>query len=258
MVRRIWRYPAFWAVSIVVVAMLVSWVTIAKTLRANHPLVAVMIIIVVLSAVFGPLLVRDWLSALRRRRGLMELAEELTLQYADLDFFDLPTLYKLNSARATGSTRASKIISGPMGQGRVVYFDCGNGSIHPSCNGSFCAFHAPCRFKELSIRPEIEGEIALPDIDLDHAEFNDSFYVKCDDKKFAYGILHQRAMQFFLDRPTLCMQMRDDYFLFSGRMGNSGLGALPVEGVKKLIADAGEFADLLPNYMKHHSCGAQV
>ncbi len=189
-----------------------------------------------------PVVVVSWIVNLRRRRALMALADKLGLDYADLDFFDLPSRYPFPAfAARTAALKASTVISGPLGPGRVVYFDYG-----PS---STCAFHLPAAFPRLTLRPEIPDDklkaaLGFPDINLDHAEFNRKFFVKCDDRKFAYAMLHPRAMQFFLDQePRLSMYMDDDYFILYARR-------LKPKEVERLILDAAAFADLIPNFLR--------
>lgn len=56
----------------------------------------------------------------------------------------------------------------------------------------------------LSIRPEgffdkVTEFFGLDDIDFESAEFSKRFYVKAKEKKWAYDVLHTRAMEYLLD-----------------------------------------------------------
>ena len=81
-------------------------------------------------------------------------------------------------------------------------------------------------------------------VDLDLAEFNASLKALCTDKKFTFDLLHQRAMEFLLERPGMRLEtVRGCFFLYY-------MGRLPAEGVEKLISDARIFASLLPSYLR--------
>jgi hypothetical protein len=80
-------------------------------------------------------------------------------------------------------------------------------------------------------------------VELDSAEFTRTFAVECADKKFAYDILHQRAMEFLLKRPSIRMNLFGDCVLFWYER------ELPVKEVEGFIADTREFARMLPRYL---------
>ena len=59
-------------------------------------------------------------------------------------------------------------------------------------------------FPRLVIRPEsildkLAGAIGFDDIDFESAEFSRRFFVKSENKKFAYDILHARAMEYLMN-----------------------------------------------------------
>ncbi len=68
--------------------------------------------------------------------------------------------------------------------------------------------------------------------------------MKALDKKFAYDILTQRVMQFFLDRRGLTMEMRDNYALF-----HRGARLSPPQ-IEAMLRDAADFFALVPEYVK--------
>lgn len=60
--------------------------------------------------------------------------------------------------------------------------------------------------KPLLIRPEGFGDrianfFGKNDIDFESAEFSKRFFVQADDRRWAYDVLHARAMAFLLDQP---------------------------------------------------------
>jgi hypothetical protein len=69
--------------------------------------------------------------------------------------------------------------------------------------------------RPLLIRPEgffdkVTEFFGYDDIDFESAEFSRRFYVKAEDKRWAYDVLHARAMQFLLDQPRYTIQFERD------------------------------------------------
>jgi len=69
--------------------------------------------------------------------------------------------------------------------------------------------------KPLLIRPEglfdkITQFVGFDDIDFESAEFSRRFYVKAEDKRWAYDVLHARTMQFLLDQPRYSIDFDRD------------------------------------------------
>jgi hypothetical protein len=65
--------------------------------------------------------------------------------------------------------------------------------------------------KPLFIRPEsffdkITEFFGYDDIDFESAEFSRKFYVKAQDKRWAYDVIHQRTMAYLLDAPRHTIQ----------------------------------------------------
>lgn len=75
--------------------------------------------------------------------------------------------------------------------------------------------------KPLFIRPEgffdkITEFFGLDDIDFESAEFSRTFYVKSNDRRWAYDVLHARTMEFLLDSPRFTIQF-DRFHVFAAR-----------------------------------------
>lgn len=119
-----------------------------------------------------------------------------------------------------GSNRyAHNIISGQWGERGFLGFDYHYETYSTDKDGNrqthhhyFSAVILDCALplKPLFIRPEgffdkITEFFGLDDIDFESAEFSRRFYVKSPDRKWAYDVLHQRAMQFLLDRPVFTL-----------------------------------------------------
>jgi hypothetical protein len=212
-------------------------------------------------------------AAKRRREALAKVASDLSLRFTEADPYGLAEVYGAAAFCSEGHDRkAYNVISGTVSGGDVRFFDYeytvtvtrthyvsgskpGEGHWETTTEEetsykSACAFHAGYSFKKLFVRPEsfldkAAAFVGFEDIDLDFAEFNKSFYVASDDKKFAYAVLTQKAMEFFLARAGITMEMLDDYTLFY-----YGSGVIAAEEVPALIATAAEFSSLLPEYLK--------
>jgi len=190
----------------------------------------------------------------KRREAFLALARRLNLMYNPGTDDTLPGTYNASNLCSAGhSKRASNVIWGGLGGGEVCYFDyrytTGSGKNQSTHYYSACAFHSPYFWRRLFIRPEnfldkAAGFFGFEDINLDNAEFNRKFFVKCEDKKFAYDVLSQRAMEFFLARPGLTMEMYGNCMLFYRP------GTLAPEAIESLIVDSPALLDLMPNYLR--------
>lgn len=220
-----------------------------------HMFIVIMVAFILLAIFLAVVL---YIAERKRREALQAVARRLGLQYYARDHYELPSVFASSSLCGRGhSRRATNIIGGSSGAGALTYFDYrfteGHGKESHTYNASACGILTPCSFPRLAIRPEnfldkAAGLVGFSDINLDLAEFNSRFHVECADKKFAYDVLHQRAMEFLLGRPDVSIEMMGNFFLF---YYNSRLSA---ERVERLIRDAVAFAQLMPEYLKQE-CG---
>ena len=77
---------------------------------------------------------------------------------------------------------------------------------------------APIILDHLFIRPEhfldrVGEFFGLDDIDFESEEFSRAFHVKAPDRKWAYDVLHQRAMAFLLAQPRHSLAFGDDHVI---------------------------------------------
>jgi hypothetical protein len=74
---------------------------------------------------------------------------------------------------------------------------------------SYLIAHPPWATPALLVRPEgvfdkVAAAFGFDDIDFESVEFSKRFYVKSEDKRFAYDVLHPRMMEFLLaERPPM-------------------------------------------------------
>jgi hypothetical protein len=224
----------------------VSWN--AQIMRADNAFVVVLFILII-----AAIAIIAAISALKRRRELAELARRKGFLYSPRDVFGLPNAYEQTHLCSQGhSKKASNLIYGTVGESEVRYFDyrytVGSGKNSHTYYKSAFAVQTPYRFTPMLVRPEgvfdkVAGFFGFDDIDLDLGEFNRKFFVRSEDKKFAYDVLSQRAMQFFLERGAISMEMRWNYCIFYYN------GTLKPAMVERLMDDALEFMKLLPHYL---------
>lgn len=84
----------------------------------------------------------------------------------------------------------------------------------------------PVPLQPLAIRPEhffdrVAEFFGADDIDFESVEFSRRFHVSAPDRKWAYDVLHARAMQFLLDSPVFSIQFdHQDAIVWNGRLLN--------------------------------------
>ena len=120
-----------------------------------------------------------------------------------------------------GSNRyAHNIMSGEWGDCQLHAFDYHYETRSRSSKGRRRTHHhhfsaiilsTPLPLQPLMIRPEgffdkITEFFGYDDIDFESAEFSRRFYVKAEDRRWAFDVLHARTMQFLLDAPTFTIQ----------------------------------------------------
>ena len=121
---------------------------------------------------------------------------------------------------------------------------------------SVCAVHTAYRFEPLLVTPGAANSIwgkpvtklLKPEITLDLAAFSNAFRIECEDKKAAYDIMSQRAMELMMERPLLTLDMAGDFFLIYCKEHRR---VLPPKELRDLISHAKAFAALLPTYLEH-------
>jgi len=101
------------------------------------------------------------------------------------------------------------------------------------------------RIRREGLLDSITQAMGFEDIDFESEEFSRKYCVTSQDKKFAYALLHARAMEYFLaiEPPELIE-------LASGRiMVTDGLRRWPVESFRKRMTWAKHFIALWPEHL---------
>ena len=107
----------------------------------------------------------------------------------------------------------------------------------------------PIVFKVLYIRPEgfvdkLKGSFGFEDINFESAEFSKKYFVKCEDKKFAYDIIHTRMMEFLLKCNPMTIEAQDRIVVFHRNK------KLPDSDLEELLIELINFIKMIPEYIK--------
>ncbi len=105
--------------------------------------------------------------------------------------------------------------------------------------------------KRLVIRPEgwfdrIKSFFGHDDIDFESGEFSRRYHVSADDRKWAYDVLHARAIQALLDGPRCTIEFDDDRHV----LVLTGHGRLKPDGFYESLRTADTLLDLMPEYLR--------
>lgn len=114
---------------------------------------------------------------------------------------------------------------------------------------SAITLEAELSIEPLVIRPEglwdkLTQFFGYDDIDFESAEFSRRFHVSSPDRRWAYDVLHPRAMEFLLDAPQRTIQFGHGCVLVHG-----GGRYDPIE-FEQSIAIAAGLLDKMPDYLR--------
>jgi hypothetical protein len=219
-----------------------------------------LLVFVVFAAIVIIAVVANYLAARKRRQDWLRFAASMGWNYSADDIFGLPDLPH-PTFQEGHSRRAYNIVCGTYRNREFKCFDyqytVGSGKNSHTYILTCLLLTAPLPFVPLLIRPESFGDklghlVGLEDIDFESDEFNRKFFVKCQDKKFAYDVLHQRAMEFLLHHKPLVIEGALMTVLFH-YYGETRL-FLPT-AVMALLDDGCNFLDLLPAYLVQDRMG---
>jgi hypothetical protein len=216
-------------------------------------LMGAMLVIVALVAYFA------WLSAEARRKAWAAFAESLGMSYSRDDPFDTVRTWRHPIFGHGHSRRVANVMSGEYRGHAMRCFDyrytVGSGKNSHTYHYTLVALIPPVPFKPIVIRPEGLGDrlaamVGMNDIDFESQEFSDRYCVQCADGRFAYDILHARAIEYLLAQRNLAIEGDPVAVLF--RPASAGHLAIP-DGVRGMLDVGSGFLDLVPEYMRGDS-----
>jgi hypothetical protein len=148
------------------------------------------------------------MAAKKRREALAKVAADNGLEFSPNDPFDLPNyLAGIDTFNQGSSRKAENVIHGQWRGRKVIAFDyqytTGSGKNRHTHQLSACLQPVGVRVPGVVIRPETfldkaAGFVGFEDIDFESDEFSREFFVKSDDRKFAYDICHPQMMSWLL------------------------------------------------------------
>lgn len=215
--------------------------------------------LIVVMAVFGHLQSkkrREEMAAWAAQHGLgFSEARDYFIESRHADFAEL--------RRGDGGRYAYNVISGTFRGRPLLAFDYhyethstdskGHRSTH---HHHFTAAILECEvpLKPLTIRPEglfdkLGSLFGFEDINFESAEFSRKYKVTSPDRKWAYDVLHARAIEFLLGRPLLSLQLGAGQ-----RILQAGARTWKPAEIEEAAHFLSDFLDLLPEYVKrqHH------
>lgn len=188
-----------------------------ETLMADGPILIIplFIALIIVIAIYGAAQNR------RRREELFAWASLHGLRFDSAEYSNLDSDWPAFGCLQSGDNRYAYNISAGDWQGRpLMAFDYHYETHSTDSKGhsqtynhhfSGAIMESTVPLKPLLIRPEglfdkIGEFFGHEDIDFESAEFSRRFYVKAEDRKWAYDVLHARAIEFLLARPQYHIQ----------------------------------------------------
>jgi len=153
-----------------------------------------------------------------RRQKLAKAARELGFTYypkSNYDFHDRFGGFEL--FQRGGSRRSYDLIEGRKDGADVKLFEysyvTGSGKNRTTHRRVVCllSLERGCGFPHTIIRPEsifdkVASAIGFNDIDFESIEFSRKYYVKGEDRRFAYDLVHPRMMEYLLKIGIICVE----------------------------------------------------
>jgi len=215
----------------------------------NSFLVILILIAIAAFAIF------QYFASQRRKQELSNLATSWGFSWYGDDPFDIGDKYDAFHAVSRGhSRRAYDVFAGGRHGRQTTCFDyrytTGSGknqSTHHLSGAFYCHGHP---FPDLLLRPEnfldkIAELVGFDDIDFESAEFSRAFYVKSNNRKFAFDLFHARAMEYMLAQPKrYALEFRGDTVLITDDSVWS-----PGE-FEPALAQVEGLLELMPEYLK--------
>jgi hypothetical protein len=215
------------------------------------------IIPILFVAIFAAVFVVAIIAGYKRRKALREWAASKGLDFThekDKDFEDSHPDFKC--FRVGDSRYAENMSWGNWNGWEIIAFDyhycTGSGKNRTTHTFSGVIIEAPFTLRPLSIRPEgffdkFTEFFGLDDIDFESAEFSRRFFVKSPERKWAYDVLHARAMEFLLER-----QDGKYYIEFAPYevLIYRAMSAWSPENFEQAIDTATTLVGMIPDYVK--------
>jgi hypothetical protein len=212
------------------------------------------LLVLIALAVFGVVAYVSHQMAEARRRELAAYAGEQGWSFSPQRDRDMDNRYPEFGCLKHGHSRyAHNVMKGEKDGLPVTGFDyhyvTGHGKNRQTHRFSALIVRSPLPLRSLFIRHEnlfdkLTEFVGLDDIDFESAEFSREFYVKAQDRRWAYDVIHPRMMEFLLQAPRFSLQFDCDHVIAWRGRRFSGPDFTEACGVVRGILDR------LPEYLK--------
>jgi hypothetical protein len=112
-----------------------------------------------------------------------------------------------------------------------------------------CEVQCGCTFPHIDIRPEnvfdkIGGALGFKDLSFELDEFNRCYYVKTNDERIAYSLIHPEMIEFLMRVPRYPWQIDGRQIVIAVP------GWLQVAEIQRIVADMDGFLELIPEFLR--------
>lgn len=223
------------------------------------------LVIIAIVGIFVALAIFGHLQAKKRREALAAWASGLGLRFNEGKDHGFDERYPEFNCLRSGSNRyAYNIIDGEYRARQVMAFDYHYETHSTDSKGRRQTHHhhfsaviirTDIPLKPLLIRSEnifdkIGSVFGFDDIDFESAQFSREFHVSSPDRRWAYDVLHARAMEYLLNQPRRSIEF-DTRHVIAWRSGRT---AQPTDHQAALDLVLG-LLDQLPEYVKQQQTG---
>ena len=197
-------------------------------------------------------------ASAQRRKELMLWAQSKGLRYRrDRDHTMQKRFPKFDCLRHGSGRYAYSVMEGDWSERKLLAFDYHYETHSTDSKGHRRTSHhhfsavilsSELPLKPLFIRPEgffdkITEFVGFDDIDFESVEFSRKFYVKAENRRWAYDIIHARTMEFLLDRPQFTIQFDRNHVIASR---SARFGTRDFESAIKTVCGV---LERMPNYL---------
>jgi len=218
----------------------------------------ILFVIAVIAASIVAIVV-GYIAEKRRREAMMQLSAELGLQFNPSrdssrcrNRFDHIDLLRSGNNRytqnhLTGLFRDRPVTICDFHYETYSHDNKGRRRTHHHWYG-VAFIEIPLVMREIRIRREgwfdkVVAAVGFDDIDFESVEFSRRFHVKAADRKFAYDLIHARAMEFFLANDRYSWEME------GGVIAVYQKGRFAIPQIRPVMDTALQFIDLIPEYV---------
>ena len=216
--------------------------------------------VLIIVGIFISIIVIIQLFTVERRKKIAAYAKSQGWQFSPDKDKIVQNRYQSFKCLKRGHSRyALNVMHGVRDKRNVTAFDyhyvTGHGKSRSTHNFSALVIQSPLPLKPLHIRPEhifdkMTDFFGYNDIDFESAEFSRKFFVKAQDRRWAYDVIHQRLIEYLLKAPKFHIQF-DSKDIMAWR--NNRFSEKDFDDAFDLIQ---EILSQLPDYVKKQQIGS--